>query len=98
MKFGVKTAGAVCLTLGLGVPGLVGGAIASATSGNGSNDNVKVSTTPPAMELAASPDEQIRTTGTQGTFDGADQCHDSSSFTVECVSQSWVAAPQFKAK
>jgi hypothetical protein len=38
-----------------------------------------------------------RTTGTQGTFGSADQCADSSSVKVDCVSQSAVATPQVKA-
>ena len=95
-----KTVGAGCLALALGGAGLCGGAIASASSGSGSDG--KVSTTPPAMEISTSADEQVRTTGTQGTFANVsmstDQCNDISSVKVDCVSQSSEATPQFKAK
>ncbi len=85
---------------------LFGSAVASASSGHESNADVKVSTTPPSMELSTSEGEQIRTTGTQGTIASAtqgtiassDQCTDSSTTKVACITPSSQAAPQLKAK
>ncbi len=95
-----KTVGAGCLALALGGAGLFGGAIASASSSSGSDG--KISTTPPAMEISTSADEQIRTTGTQGTIESVssrtDQCTDISSVKVDCISQSAEAAPQYRAE
>lgn len=89
--------GAGCLSLALGGAGLLAAATASAAGSNGSGADEKVSTTPPAMEIATSADEQIRKTGTQGVFASADQCTALSSVKVACVSQSSEATPQFKA-
>ena len=95
-----KTVGAGCLALALGGAGLFGSAIASASSGSGSDG--KVSTTPPAMEISTSADEQVRTTGTQGVFASisarTDQCTETSSVKVDCIIQSSEATPQFKAE
>lgn len=95
MKFLKMSLGVGCLTLTLGGAGLLASAVASAAGSNGSDANGKVSTTPPAMEIATSADEQIRTTGIQGVFASADQCSDLSSVKVGCVSQSFEATPQF---
>lgn len=92
-----KTVITGCLTLALGGAGLFGGAIAGATTSSGSGADGKVSTTPPAMEISTSADEQIRATGTQGAFAGPDQCTDTSRLKVDCVSQSPEATPQTKA-
>lgn len=96
VKFLKTSVGAGCLTLALGGPGLFAAATASAAGSNGSGTDKTVSTTPPAMNIATSADEQIRTTGIQGVFAGADQCTDLSSIKLECVSQSSEATPQFK--
>ena len=94
VKTAVTAACAACLALGL-----FGSAVASANSGHESSTDVKVSTTPPQMELSASSGEQIRSTGTQGVFSNADQCADSSMTTkVACVTPSSEAAPQVKAR
>ena len=93
-----KTAIAAGFVLCLATGGLFGGAIANATTSHDSNADVKVSTTPPQMELAASAGEQIRTTGTQGTFAGGDQCTSTSAVKVDCVISSSAAAPQYKVK
>lgn len=87
--------GAGCLTLALSATGLLGSSVASAAGSNGSDAGGKVSTTPPAMEIATSADEHIRSTGVQGVFASADQCTDLSSVKVGCVSQSFEATPQF---
>lgn len=100
MKSTVKSlkisVGAGCLTLALGGAGFFAAATASAAGSNGSGADETVGTTPPAMKIAASADEQIRTTGTQGVFASADQCTDLSSVKLECVHQSSEATPQFK--
>jgi hypothetical protein len=94
VKSAVTAAGAACLAFAL-----FGSAVASATSSHESNTDVKVSTTPPQMELSASTGEQIRSTGTQGVFSNADQCTESSTTTkVACITPSSEAAPQLKAK
>lgn len=94
VKSAFTAAGAACLALAL-----FGSAVANASSSHESNADVKVSTTPPQMELSASHGEQIRSTGTQGVFANADQCTDSSTTTkVACVTPSSEAAPQLKAK
>jgi hypothetical protein len=94
MRSAVTAAGAACVALSF-----FGSAVANASSSHESNADVKVSTTPPQMELSASTGEQIRTTGTQGVFANADQCTDSSTTTkVACVTPSSQAAPQLKAK
>ena len=86
---------------------LFGSAVAGASASHESNADVKVSTTPPQMEVSASADEHIRSTGTQGTIatatqgtvETADQCTNSSTTTkVACITPSSEAAPQVKAK
>jgi hypothetical protein len=93
-----KTAGAACLALALGTAGLFGSAFANASSSHESNADVKVSTTPPEMKLATSAGEQVRSTGTQGIFDTADQCTSTSAAKTDCVTQSSEAAPQYRTK
>lgn len=93
VKTAVMAGGAACLALGL-----FGSAVASASSSHESNADVKVSTTPPQMQISASAEEQIRSTGTQGVFANADQCSDSSATKVACVTPSAEATPQVKAK
>ena len=92
-KLLTMSVGAGCLTLALGGAGFLTAAMASA---NADGKDGKVSTTPPAMEIATSADEQIRTTGTQGVFASADQCTDLSSIKVGCIHQSYEATPQVK--
>lgn len=78
---------------------LFGSAVAGASASHESNADVKVSTTPPQMEISASADEHIRSTGTQGALASADQCTVSSTTAkVACVTPSSEAAPQVKAK
>ena len=97
VKSVLKTAGAA-FALSIGAVGFLGGAIAHASSSHESNADVKVSTTPPTMKLVGSTDEQIRTTGIQGVLEESDQCTDTSTVKVACVTPSPESTPQFKAK
>lgn len=93
VRSAVTAAGAACVAFAL-----FGSAVAGASS-HDSNADVKVSTTPPQMEISASADEHIRSTGTQGALASADQCTVSSTTAkVDCVTPSSEAAPQVKAK
>ena len=94
----VRTAATAAGVAGLAFA-LFGSAVAGASSSHESNVDVKVSTTPPQMQLSASADEQIRSTGTQGFFADADQCTDSSTtIKVACITPPPEAVPQQKAK
>lgn len=88
-----RIAGAVCLSLALSAAGVFGGAMAHA---NGSHDpsGEVAGTTPPQMKLSVSSDQQIRTSGTQGTVASGDQCTNTSSVKVQCVTPSVESAPQ----
>ena len=105
VKSVLKTAGAA-FALCVSATGLFGAAVANASSSHESNADVKVSTTPPAMKLSTSPDEQIRTSGMQGTIENADQgivetadqCTTTSTTKVDCVTPSAESVPQYTAK
>lgn len=98
----------VGLTSALAISSVVACAIANAGSGHGSTPDVKVSTSPPAMNLATSPREKVNTSGIQGTLrptavDGsvedAFQCNSTSSIAkVSCDLPSPEATPQVKAR
>ena len=89
------TAATASLAIILGAAGLFGSAIANAGTSNNPNGDATASTTPPTMKLAASADEHIRTTGTQGTVATADQCTELSSTKVACVTPSVESTPQY---